>query len=129
MPEVTTGDALPFDPETKDIVCERTGPRPGEIRANIAQVHVHHSPTGFAWGYGGSGPADLALNIAALFLPLEPGEVGVELRDGTEVSADAWEVYQALKRELVATLPGEGGTIPGDAVRAWLRARGVEPRG
>lgn len=24
---------------------------------------VRHSPTGFEWGYGGSGPADLALSI------------------------------------------------------------------
>ena len=24
---------------------------------------VHHSPTGFEWGYGGSGPADLARSI------------------------------------------------------------------
>src|SRR5512135_81505 len=24
---------------------------------------VKHSPTGFSWGYGGSGPADLALSI------------------------------------------------------------------
>ena len=24
---------------------------------------VLHSPTGFGWGYGGSGPADLALSI------------------------------------------------------------------
>ncbi len=26
---------------------------------------VHHSPTGFAWGYGGSGPAQLALAVLA----------------------------------------------------------------
>jgi len=26
---------------------------------------VHHSPDGFNWGYGGSGPADLALSILA----------------------------------------------------------------
>src|SRR5687767_7716662 len=100
MPDNSAGGARPFDPETKDIVCERTGPGPGGIRVNIPQAHTHHSPTGFEWGYGGSGPADLALNIAARFLPLEPGEVGVELRDGTEVSADAFEVYQDLKREL-----------------------------
>lgn len=26
---------------------------------------VEHSPTGFSWGFGGSGPADLALSILA----------------------------------------------------------------
>src|SRR6266436_5928682 len=28
----------------------------------------YHSPDGFEWGYGGSGPADLALNILGLFV-------------------------------------------------------------
>jgi hypothetical protein len=28
----------------------------------------NHSPTGFAWGYGGSGPAQLALAILADYL-------------------------------------------------------------
>ncbi len=26
---------------------------------------MYHNPTGFEWGYGGSGPADLALSILA----------------------------------------------------------------
>ena len=30
---------------------------------NVPHLVVHHSPTGYEWGYGGSGPADLALNI------------------------------------------------------------------
>ena len=34
-----------------------------EARSNVAQSVVKHSPDGFEWGYGGSGPADLAYNI------------------------------------------------------------------
>lgn len=34
--------------------------------------HVEHSPTGFCWGYGGSGPADLALSILWDFLGTKP---------------------------------------------------------
>lgn len=34
--------------------------------------HVYHSPTGFCWGYGGSGPADLALSILWDFFGAEP---------------------------------------------------------
>lgn len=30
---------------------------------------INHSPTGFAWGYGGSGPAQLALAILLELLP------------------------------------------------------------
>ena len=31
---------------------------------NVPHLVTHHSPDGFGWGYGGSGAADLALNIA-----------------------------------------------------------------
>lgn len=49
----------------------------------------HHSPTGFSWGYGGSGPAQLAL---AILLHLNPVAV-------------ALAAYQAFKWEFVATWP------------------------
>src|SRR4051812_6776125 len=34
--------------------------------------HVRHSPDGFSWGYGGSGPADLARSILADHLGAVP---------------------------------------------------------
>lgn len=38
----------------------------GEARALPLRLDLHnHSPTGFEWGYGGSGPAQLALAILA----------------------------------------------------------------
>lgn len=49
-----------------------------------------HSPTGFSWGYGGSGPAQLALSI---LLHLNPVAI-------------ALAAYQAFKWEFVATWPG-----------------------
>ena len=33
------------------------------IWTNVPHICIDHSPTGYEWGYGGSGPADLALNI------------------------------------------------------------------
>jgi len=36
---------------------------------------VYHSPTGFEWGYGGSGPADLARSILWNFLGKEPSRI------------------------------------------------------
>lgn len=36
---------------------------------------VRHNPTGFEWGYGGSGPADLALSILWNFLGKEPSRI------------------------------------------------------
>lgn len=51
---------------------------------------VNHSPCGFAWGYGGSGPSQLALAILA---------------DFTEDDAFALSHYQAFKRLVIANLP------------------------
>ena len=128
---------LPFDPKTMDITCRRDGARPGIRHFNIAQRHKHHSPTGMEWGYGGSGPADFALNILALFLPLqrvpEPADdapleawvayvesLPASLWDGSEVSPQAWDLHQSFKWAFVATLPEAGGVITGAAVRAWI---------
>jgi hypothetical protein len=51
----------------------------------------NHSPTGFSWGYGGSGPAQLALAICI-------DCVGRHR---------ALEVYQAFKWDVIAKLPGD----------------------
>jgi Family of unknown function (DUF6166) len=56
----------------------------------------NHSPTGFEWGYGGSGPAQLALALLADHLD----------DDGKAVS-----LYQAFKFAVVAKLPKRGWTL------------------
>ncbi len=76
--------------------------------------------TGFDWGFGGSGPADLALNVLALFLPLTPEATGVALRDGSSVSEAAWALHQEFKYDLIATLPRAGGDICATTIRAWI---------
>jgi len=72
----------------------------------------NHSPTGFSWGYYGSGPAQLALAILADVLG-----------DDQEALAN----YQAFKEEVVARFPGNKGfRIAEGQVRAfllWYRAR------
>ena len=47
---------------------------------------------------------------------------------GSYVAAAVWAHYHAFEREVIAALPFAGGTIRGDDIRAWLRARGVEPK-
>lgn len=42
-------------------IVQNGGSRELPLRLDL----VNHSPTGFAWGYGGSGPAQLALAIIA----------------------------------------------------------------
>lgn len=69
---------------------------------------VNHSPTGFAWGYGGSGPAQLALAILAD----ATGNDGVSLLH-----------YQQFKCEKIAPL-GEGRwEISASDVLDWLSTK------
>ena len=70
----------------------------------------NHSPGGFAWGYGGSGAAQLAL---ALLLD----------RTGSPRLSEA--LYQRLKAEIVADWPWRPGALwllPGLALDRWIAA-------
>jgi hypothetical protein len=90
--------------DVKDIHCTRHA---AAALVDIDQRFLVHSPTGFEWGYGGSGPADLALNVLALFV--DPPE--------------AYRLHQRFKRDVVAKLPREGGVIRARDVRDWLLDR------
>lgn len=63
------------------------------------------SPSGFEWGYGGSGPAQLAIAILAHAYDDE----------------FAREWYQQFKRDVVATLPENGWTLTKDDLDEWRR--------
>lgn len=70
-----------------------------------------HSPTGFEWGYRGSGPAQLALAIVADALNLPPGTRGPRLfdDDADPTIALARRVvgaYQQFKEDHVARWDG-----------------------
>ena len=69
--------------------------RPGQERLTPERSFelVNHSPSGFEWGYGGSGPAQLALAL---------------LLDYTGDEAFALDYYQELKTEVVSQLACAG---------------------
>ncbi|MYE58558.1 MAG: hypothetical protein F4X35_03080 [Alphaproteobacteria bacterium] len=69
-----------------------------------------HSPTGFDWGYGGSGPAQLALAL---------------LLDVSGNAGRALDLYQLFKVEVVALLPREGWLLDAAELRAWLAREAV----
>lgn len=93
---------------TSVTVAEGGGERPLDPRLDLRR----HSPSGFNWGYGGSGPAQLALALAA---------------DALGDDGRARGVYQQLKFKLVAGLPEGGWTLTGqdvlDAVAEVERGR------
>ena len=94
----------------------------GTLRSNVKHL-AHHSPTGFECGYGGSGPADLALSILAAFVPARPGVPTERLYNGARCSRFAWVHHQPFKSAFIATLPKEGGVIRADEIREWILAR------
>ena len=108
---------LPFDPVTKDIICSRDDNN--QVGFNIYPAIVHHSPSGFEWGYGGSGPADFALNILEHFMR-ERGEAATMLLGKQKICPMSWRLHQDFKWEHIATLPREGGIIKGDTIRKWI---------
>jgi hypothetical protein len=78
----------------------------------------NHSPDGFAWGYEGSGPAQLALGI---------------LLDVTD-KATAEQLYQEYKRSVISVLPKEEGStwkLTSDEVLNWIQEnrKNSEPQG
>jgi len=96
-----------IDDFTDDIICSRSS---GGIETNVPRRIIKHSPTGFGWGYGGSGPADFALNILSIFIGQEEAE----------------RYYQDFKFEVVAKLPYEGGTIKYEDILNWIEKKRKE---
>jgi hypothetical protein len=93
-----------------------------ELSLERSQAVVNHSPTGFSWGYGGSGPAQLAL---ALLLELT-----------TEEMALLW--YQDVKWAIIAKLPQADFMLDSQAIVSFItstvnaelvQGRGVAPEG
>ena len=67
----------------------------------------NHSPTGFEWGYGGSGPAQLSLALLA---------------DHFGDSQKAVELHQSFKWAVVAKLPKRGWTLTSQQIEQALSA-------
>jgi hypothetical protein len=66
----------------------------------------NHSPTGFEWSYAGSGPAQLALALAADVL-------------GDDDQAQA--VYQDLKFKVIGRLPHDRWSLTEDQLRQAIQ--------
>lgn len=67
-----------------------------------------HSPNGFEWGYGGSGPAQLALAI---------------LLDHGLPHDQAERLHQDFKFDLVARMTQRSWFLSGDAIQSWIDSK------
>ena len=99
VPVLPYAEASPM--HSDDVVLWRTPE--GDARATVPHV-ARHSPTGIEWGYGGSGPADLARSVLLALVDAE--------------AADA--LYQRFKQDVVASVPEAGGVLRAADIRAWV---------
>lgn len=107
-------------PLTAGIYIART-PEGGVI-TNVPLRVVHHSPGGFEFGYGGSGPADLALNILeAMFRDHIPFRGRNTRCYKGQCLATAWNLHQDFKWKFIGGIDREtGGVIPFEDVKGWI---------
>jgi hypothetical protein len=85
------------------VVEDYKEPRPLDARLDLRR----HSPSGLEWGFAGSGPAQLALALAA---------------DVLGDDDKALDVYQQLKFKLIGGLPSDGWTLTEDRIRTIISA-------
>lgn len=100
----------------------------GTVYTNVPHHVVHHSPSGFEWGYGGSGPADLALCLLEDALirmdyadPMPP----IDCYAGRCMSL-AWRLHQPFKWAVIGSAPHEGTTIAFRVVASWIALHAPE---
>jgi hypothetical protein len=105
----------------RDIICTRLVD--GTATCSLPHCHRHHSADGIDFGHCGSGSADLALNILATALPLQPGDEGVRLADESLVSEAAWDLHEAFTWDVVANLAYEGGVVSAETLRDWVASQ------
>ncbi len=79
-------------------------PYPLHTRLDLA----NHSFTGFEWGYGGSGPAQLALALLAR---------------ATSNDRLALNLYQTFKTQIVASLDEDEWTLTQEFILRWASRR------
>jgi len=103
--------------EKYGIVLQRDG---GRVSTNVPHLVTHHSPDGYEWGYGGSGPADLALNICELVLTRR-GHTGprIDCYDG-DCFELAFALHQKCKWAFVSPARREGDTLSWNALCSWV---------
>lgn len=115
----------------KDLVEEGVVMRLSEferiVETNVPWSVVYHSAGGFAWGYNGSGPADLALNtMEALLTRMGWNGPSMKFTDDIIIFSLTAKYYQDFKEMFLANLPEEGGVLPWSVVSLWLSKRIVK---
>lgn len=90
------------------------------VKTNVPHLVIHHSPTGFEFGFGGSGPADLALNYCEWYLK-HKGYKGERTQCWKgDCFSLAYVLHQDFKWNFIAGAPRDGGMISFEIIEAWF---------
>lgn len=115
---------LAFDPNTQNIRFYMD--QEGRRHFNIYQAIKMHSPSGMAWGFAGSGPADFALNIVEMFMREFERPVTLPYSKTAKLCPSTWRLHQDFKDRFLLHIASDGGgAILGSAIRNWV----IEQRG
>jgi len=87
---------------TREVFIDDVKLHPGK-----SQKLYNHSPDGFAWGYGGSGPSQLALAIMLEFTN----------------ASNAMKLYQEFKRDVITELPKDDDFTLWFDYDQWMKDR------
>lgn len=119
-------ELLPLDeyPLDEGVICIREG---GRVKTNVPHLVERHSPDGYEWGYGGSGPGELALNICEYYVRIlrENGySIGspVSFRQGVAHEMTL-QIYQDFKWKFIGSMDQAGGKIPANEIMSWIKDR------
>jgi hypothetical protein len=98
------------------------------IVEGVPHLVAHHaSDWGFEWGYGGSGPADLALNILEHLLrecEFQSDRPPFATWSNGTVFQEAWDEHQNFKWEFLASLDRDRKhIIEWPVILAWLNQK------
>jgi hypothetical protein len=102
---------LGFPRRTQDggflVMVEEDGKMRKTLDPKPSQRLINHSPDGFAWGYGGSGPAQLALAI---------------LLDVTGDREKSMLYYQQFKGQVIADMDMNAPwSLTSEYIEKWLK--------
>jgi hypothetical protein len=120
---VYIGWRQPDDAEEDGPQVWAVGPEPEQAQS-VAHVLLHSKD--IEWGYGGSGPADLALSILSHYLRGLLAEIYGDADQASPSSQhDAYlaarNLHQAFKWHYVARFEHGRWVLPAAEVRGWLR--------
>lgn len=104
------GRRVPIEEADNNIVIFSTD---NKIWANVPLYldEVNHSPTGFEWGYRGSGPAQLSYAILRIFCTFF-------LKDPAQDIPRHY--YMRFKDEVIGAIKTEEWEIDGEFILNWL---------